>query len=139
MFGVFELPWGLQLSPVYRVASARRYNQISGLDPWGSGPIYALVQRYLDPATGQRVSVNSGRGDSLSLLDVRATKFFKLGANRRRVGVFAEVFNVFNTANFGDQYQGNSRSATFNQPIGYLGIGQGTYPLQLQLGARLEF
>jgi hypothetical protein len=55
--------------------------------------------------------------------------------------VFAEVFNMFNTANFGDQFQGNSRSGVFQQPIGFLGVslGHSTYPLTLQLGGRLEF
>jgi hypothetical protein len=139
LFGVFELPYGLQLSPVFRAASARPYNLILGRDL--NGDQY-LNERYVDPATGQPVSINSAKGDSLSLLDVRATKFFTLrGQERRRIGVFAEVFNVFNTANFGDQFQGNSRSGVFQQPIGFLGVslGHSTYPLTLQLGGRLEF
>ena len=31
----------------------------------------------------------------------------------RRLGIFVEAFNLFNTVNFGNAYQGNGRSATF--------------------------
>ena len=69
-------------------------------------------------------------------MDLRTTKFFQLGGDRR-LGVFAEVFNVFNAANFGGQYNGNGRSAVFQQPTGFVpGIG---YTRQLQLGARFLF
>jgi hypothetical protein len=98
-----------------------------------------LVQRYVDPATGQTVSANSARGDSTQLLDMRVTKFVNLGADRRRLGLFAEFFNIFNTVNFGEQYNGNARSVLFNQPVGFLAGGYGTYPFLVQLGARFEF
>jgi hypothetical protein len=51
--------------------------------------------------------------------------------------VFAEFFNLFNTANFGNNYTGNSRSSAFRQPNGFVaGIG---YPRQAQLGLRFLF
>jgi len=96
-----------------------------------------LTDRYVDPATGQQVSVNSQRGDPFTLLDARVTKFFTVGRETRRVGVFAEFFNLFNTANFGQVYNGNARSALFKQPIGFI-PGSG-YPFQVQVGARFEF
>jgi hypothetical protein len=96
-----------------------------------------LTDRYVDPATGQQVSVNSQRGDPFVLLDARVTKFFPVGRETRKVGVFAEFFNVFNTANFGQVYNGNARSALFKQPIGFI-PGSG-YPFQVQVGARFEF
>jgi hypothetical protein len=137
VFGVFELPGGIQLSPIVRTATARPYNLLAGVDLNGDG---SINDRYVDPATGQQVSVNAGRGDPLLLVDMRATKFFTLnGHERRRLGIFAEIFNVLNTVNFGEQYQGNSRSTLFRQPVGFLAGGQGTYPFTLQLGARLEF
>jgi len=76
-------------------------------------------------------------GDNTFVFDMRATKFVNVGAGDRKVGIFVEMFNLFNTANFGAQYQGNGRSATFRQPNGYIpGIG---YPRQVQLGARFQF
>ena len=49
----------------------------------------------------------------------------------------AEVFNMLDTVNFGGQYQGNGRSATFREPTAFVpGIG---YSRQLQVGARFLF
>lgn len=131
--GVFDLPYGVQLSPVFQIASARPYNLTAGSDLNGDG---TNNDRYIDPATGQQVSLNTGRGDKTVLFDLRSTKFVALGGERR-IGIFVEVFNVFNTANFGGSYNGNSRSAAFRQPTGFIpGIG---YPRQVQLGARFLF
>jgi hypothetical protein len=68
---------------------------------------------------------------------MRSTKFLNLGSSDRKIGLFVEFFNLFNTANFGAQYTGNGRSSSFRQPNGYIpGIG---YPRQVQLGARFLF
>jgi len=132
-FGVFDLPYNIQFSPVFQAVSARPYTLTAGTDLNRDG---LNNDRYVDPATGQQVSVNSQRGDPTTLLDLRVTKFFTVSATRR-LGVFAEFFNVFNKANFGQSYNGNARSAVFKQPTGFItGIG---YPRQLQLGARFLF
>ena len=82
------------------------------------------------------MSINAGRGDPTFVFDLRTTKFIPLGGDRR-LGLFVEFFNLFNTVNHGAEFQGNGRSATFRQPNGYIpGIG---YPRQLQLGARFLF
>lgn len=81
--------------------------------------------------------MNSQRGDPFMLLDVRTTKSIGLGTDRRRLSVFAEFFNLLNTVNFGQSYNGNARSVAFRQPVGF--IPGGGYPFQVQLGARLEF
>ena len=131
--GVFDLPYGIQLSPVYQAASARPYTLTAGQDLNRDG---TNNDRYVDPATGTQVAVNSQRGDPTSVFDLRTTKFFTLGGDRR-IGVFAEAFNLFNASNFGNSYTGNARSATFRQPTGFIpGIG---YARQLQLGARFLF
>jgi hypothetical protein len=150
LYGVFDLPYGIQLSPIFRWATGRPYNLTEGLDLNKDG---TNNDRYVDPSLpgtfqacptcpvmqGQQVSVNAARGNDFALLDMRATRFFNLGSERRKIGVFAEVFNVFNRANFGENYQGNSQSALFQHPIGYIAGGQGTYPRTLQLGARFTF
>ena len=131
--GVFELAYGIQLSPVVQAASARPYNLTAGSDLNRDG---TNNDRYIDPGTGQQVSLNAARGDNTVLMDVRTTKFFELGGDRR-LGLFAEFFNVFNTVNYGAAYIGNGRSASFRQPNGFVpGIG---YPRQVQLGARFLF
>jgi hypothetical protein len=134
VYGVIDLPGGLQVSPVLQTATPRPYNLLAGADLNADG---MFNDRYVDPATGRQASVNSQRGDPFVLVDARVTKFFSLGRESRTLGVFAEFFNVFNTANFGDSYNGNGRSVLFRQPIALLpGAG---YPFQVQLGARYTF
>ena len=132
--GVFEVGYGIQLSPIFQAASARPYNLLAGRDLNGDG---TNIERYVDPSTGEMVSVNSARGDNTFVFDLRTTKFFGLGAPERRIGLFVEIFNVFNAVNFGNSYNGNGRSSTFQQPTGFVpGIG---YPRQMQIGARFLF
>jgi hypothetical protein len=134
-FGVFDLPLGFQASPIYQLASARPYTLRAGSDLNGDGN---NTDRYVDPATGQQVSVNSARGDVTSVFDLRVTKFFDLRRGQR-VGLFIEGFNLFNTANFGNAYGGTATTvATFQKPTGGF-IPQVGYPRQLQLGARFLF
>ena len=133
--GVFDVRWGIQLSPIVQLASARPYNLTAGADLNADG---TNNDRYIDPATGTQVSYNAGRGDPTYLVDLRTTKFFDLGgAGGRKLGVFVEAFNLFNTANFGGSFSGNARSTNFRQPTDFVpGIG---YARQVQLGARFLF
>src|SRR5262245_48552474 len=151
--GVFDILYGIQLSPVLQLVSARPYNWTAGADLNADGNNNDRAM--IDPATGlptkgpngqivqslsngQQVSLNSARGDNTFVFDIRTTKFFNLGGGgERKIGIFAETFNVFNTANFGGQYGGNARGTTFLQPTGFIpGIGG---PRQVQLGARFLF
>jgi hypothetical protein len=108
---VFELPYGIQLSPVFQTASARPYNLTAGSDLNRDG---INNDRWIDPATGQQVSLNAGRGDPTVVLDVRGTKFFSLGGDRR-IGILVEVFNLLDNVNLGGDFNGNGRSALFGQ------------------------
>ena len=131
--GVFDVAYGIQLSPVVQAVSARPYNLTAGTDLNADGN---NNDRYIDPATGQQVSLNSARGDNTFVFDMRSTKFFSLGGDKK-VGIFAEFFNILNTDNFGGSYGGNARATTFRQPTGFIpGIGN---PRQVQLGARFIF
>ncbi len=131
--GVLEAPYGIQLSPVVQAASARAYNLTAGTDLNRDGN---NIDRWVDPATGQQVPVNSARGDNTFVFDLRTTKFIPLGGEKR-LGLFVEFFNLFDTVNHGAEYNGNGRSTLFRQPTGYIpSIG---YPRQVQLGARFLF
>jgi hypothetical protein len=131
--GVFNVMWGVELSPVVQLASARPYNLTAGTDLNRDGN---NNDRWVDPATGQQVNLNAARGDHTFLFDMRSTKWFELGGDLR-AGAFVEFFNLFNTVNHGASYNGNGRSAAFRQPTGYVpGIG---YPRQIQIGARFQF
>jgi hypothetical protein len=132
--GVFDLPGGIQLSPVFQAASALPYTLTSGTDSNGDG---TLNDRYVDPATGQQVASNSQRGDPFVMLNMRATKSITM-AGKRKLNLFVEGYNLTNRANFGSNYNGNALSVDFKQPVGYA-FGSYGYPFQLQLGARFEF
>ena len=132
--GVFDLAYGIQLSPVFQAATARPYNLTAGVDLNADGN---NNDRMIDPATGKQVSINTGRGDNTVVMDLRSTKFFNL-TGERKLGLFVELFNLFNAANFGGSYTGNSRSSNFRLPSGGLIPGIG-YPRQVQLGARFLF
>lgn len=131
---VLDAPYGFQVAPIFQASSARAYNLTAGSDRNRDG---VNNDRYIDPATGQPVAINAGRGTPLVTLDLRVTRFFNLGSDKRRISAFAEFFNLFNRANFGNVYQGNSLSPTFRQPNG-LFYGNGL-PFQAQFGARFLF
>lgn len=136
--GVFSLPWGLQVSPVFQIASAPPYNLTAGKDLTGAGQ--AGIDRAINPATGQEYSINAARGTATWDLDARVTKFFNLWSETRRIGFFAEFYNITNKANFGNNYNGIATSPTYQQPFGYFNNGL-TFPTsrQVQLGARFIF
>src|SRR5712692_1065028 len=143
--GVFSLPWGTQASPIFQMASARPYNLTAGRDCNADGQ--TNDRAFVDPSTGAplacnaagavQVAVNSQRGDPTYDLDARVTKFFNLGKETRKLGFFAEFYNITNKSNFGNVYNGNAASAAFKKPVGYL-AGLPT-SRQLQLGARFSF
>ena len=132
--GVFETVWGVQVSPIFQIASARPFNLTAGSDRNADGQ---NNDRWVDPATGQAVSLNAARGDKTVVFDTRVTKFIELGG-ARRLGIFAEFFNLFDTVNLGSSYNGNGSSATFRQPSGGFVPGIG-YPRQAKLGVRFLF
>ena len=132
--GVFETVWGIQVSPIFQIASARPFNLTAGSDRNADGQ---NNDRWVDPATGQAVSLNTARGDRTVVFDTRVTKFIEMGG-ARRLGLFAEFFNLFDTVNLGSSFNGNGSSATFRQPSGGFVPGIG-YPRQAQLGVRFLF
>jgi hypothetical protein len=133
--GIFDLPMGFQVAPIFQLASARPYSIFPscGCD----------INK--DGVTNDRESVNPGvddqhklppntlRGDSFSQLNVRLSKFFKWGENKK-LGLFFEAFNVFNTGNYGNQFQNTTGTPDFGKPINFFGV-----PFQAQLGARFSF
>lgn len=143
--GVFNLPLGIQVSPIFQAASARPYNLTAGTDCNGDG--VNNDRAFINTATGgvvscntpgaTQVSVNSQRGDPSWDWDTRVTKFFNLGNETRRVGFFAEFYNITNRTNFGNNYNGNALATNFRQPTAYI-AGLPT-SRQLQLGARFTF
>jgi hypothetical protein len=134
--GVIRLPWGFDLSPSVTAASARPYDQFTGPNPSGDGSLQ------LRGSDGQPLGIRAARGKPLFNANARITKNFNF-TTTQRLGVFIEMYNLTNRANFGNSFGTTVGNPTYNQPVGYLGgIGAvSTIPnsFQMQLGARFSF
>src|SRR5207249_3277617 len=122
----------------------------AGFDP--ATPRQALPRRrprtsLLDPrlkaADGAPLGIGNARGVPLFNVNARVTKNITFAKNQK-IGVFIEVYNLTNRANFGNSFGANAASpATYGLPTGYIGgIGAvSTIPnsFQTQLGARFSF
>ena len=119
---VYRAPLGINLSGMFRFRSALPYTKFVAQDLNGDG--FAL-----DLPPGE--SVNSGRGDSFSQLDLRVAKEFTF-ANDFGLELIGEVFNVFNEEN-------PAAFDRFGQPHAYSGDPlQGEQRLA-QVGLRFRF
>ncbi|RMH18698.1 MAG: TonB-dependent receptor [Acidobacteria bacterium] len=127
--GVYQLPYGIQLSGVFRFRSALPYTEHAGVDL--NGDSFNLD---LPPDVPH---VNSRRGASLSQLDVRVSKIFDLGGDLS-IEVIGEVFNLLDDEN-PVRFVGNRSASNFGQPTTFAGDpNQGEQRLA-QLGVRLRF
>ena len=113
----------VELGGVLNYGSAYPYNQVAGSDTTGDG------NTANNRSTG--VSYNSLRGDGYFSLDLRLSRTFGLGRDRR-LQLIVEGFNITNAVNF-NRYNGNEQSALFKQAT------QALNPFQAQLGIRFDF
>jgi len=107
--GIWELPAGFQLSGLYFFADNGKMTPTSGLDILGLGAsatasivgtnngITGSANRLL--ANGSLIERNSFDRTNLHRVDTRLQKRFKL-SNRVTIDGIAEVFNMFNHANY---------------------------------------
>jgi hypothetical protein len=141
--GIFDLPAGFQVAPIFQLGSARPYNVFPACvcDINKDGVTFneretpdGNDQHHLPPGTM--------RGDNFSQLNVRVSKFFNFGETKK-LGFFFEAFNVFNTGNFGNSFQNVTGEADFGKPINFFGATGFSEPLgipfQAQIGARFSF
>ena len=142
--GIFDLPWGFQIAPIYQLASARPYSLFPSCLCDINRDGVNNDRESVDPGKDDqhKLPINSQRGDSFSQLNVRASKFFKWGENYK-LGLFFEAFNVFNTGNFGNQFQNVTGTSDFGKPVNFFGATGFSEPLgipfQAQLGVRFSF
>jgi len=142
--GIFDLPWGMQVAPVLQLASARPYSIFPscGCDINRDG--VTNDRDSVNPGVNDQVKlpINNKRGDSFSQLNIRVSKFFKFGETKK-LGLFFEAFNVFNTSNFGNSFQNTTGTPDFGKPVNFFGATGFSEPLgipfQAQLGVRFTF
>jgi hypothetical protein len=162
--GLVNLPGGLKFAPIMQWASGRPYNVTEGItDVFGFGTGIAATHAIVldsDPAnllatkgytTGQlqgclaastchQVPYNYLRGEAFYQLDTRVSRTFRFG-EKARLEVIFQAFDLTNRANFGANYQGNIRSATFLQPTNFI-TGSGVIvpkSFSGEFGARFSF
>jgi len=151
--GVFEVPGGVQLAPIFQAASARPYDGIEGSDVLGIGSgrgnynivvptnapsNYTWSLTTVSPTTGQTGLTNADlrdclfnthtcravgfdkfRGSPFVNMDLRTAKNIKLG-EKMNLQLLAQFFDLFNRANFGNNFGGNIRSSQFLQHTGFI-------------------
>jgi len=128
--GVFQLPAGFQLAPIFQAASARPYSFLAGTDIDGDGRVVidrvCVGSTVTDPITTPGCSMikpNTLSGKPYVEMDLRVDKSFKLG-ERARLALDWEFYNLFNRANFCNSYEesvaaGLPPNGTFNTPQSY--------------------
>ena len=68
----------------------------------------------------QQLGYNVLRGVPFFQLDLRVSKTFAFAEQRHRVEFMSQFFDLTNRANYGGNFNGNIRTATFGQPLGYV-------------------
>ena len=157
--GVFEVPGGFQISPIFRYRSALPVFIIENIDLNQDGnnvDIPARAYRFAglnDDGTaqveefGDCETINCGRGASFSQLNLRISKSFPIGG-RARLEAIGEIFNVFNAKNPAGFVNPNRRlvsatnqtqSSAFLQPTEFAGDFQNPEQRVGQIGFRVTF
>lgn len=156
--GTFELPMGVQVSPIFRYRSALPVNITEGVDLNQNGVNNDIATEAFafdgfdgshNPITkklGACTTINCGRGAALSTFNLRVSKSFKL-VGTARIDAIGEVFNLFNTLNpngfNGRRYLGTITNKTVNpdfmRPTVYAGDFQQPEQRIGQIGFRFSF
>jgi hypothetical protein len=148
MAATTHLPWGLEVSPILQVGSARPYNEISQGNDIGLGGGSAAnallapgcdIQGYYNRTCGLNPIFNK-RGDPYFDLDARLAKNIKVGEGRNLQLMF-QGFNLTNRANYGNNFDGTVGLPTFGHPIGFINPTSSLLPRAFtgEFGARFTF
>jgi hypothetical protein len=162
MWGLIQLPLGFNASVTYFYGSGNRFNNSIATAPYGkpgtnrlnlsatgtsAGSITipaTVLDRWNGPAVinpGDVIPRNALEGLPLHKVDVHLTKDVKLGGTAK-VQLVAEVFNLFNHANYGSY--NTSLSATAAATTNLFGTpnqntGTAFVSRQAQLGFKVQF
>ncbi len=144
MSGVFDLPYGFQVAPIIQFSSPRRYSIFPEGFPFDINRDGVTNDREArTPGNDQdKLPPNTVKGDSFKQVNLRVSKYFNFN-ERTRLGLFFETFNLFNTANFGREFQNVVGTPDFGRPLNFFGATGFSEPLgipfQAQIGFRLSF
>jgi hypothetical protein len=129
--GIWEVGHGFQMSGLYFFGSGARFANSAGGDRRNIGATGASLLR----ADGTLVTRNSFVGEPLHRVDLRVSRTFALSRRVRLEGI-ADVFNLFNHANYGS-YTTVESNAAYGNPSQNTNIAYA--PRTVQLGFRATF
>jgi len=166
MAATANLPWGMEISPVLQAGSARPYlvtSTVNELNFGGGSSAGAVIVPNNDPTnvtamsgtTGPArlaavqcyysgnchvVPYNSMRGDPYFNIDARVAKNIKLG-EKRNLQLSFQGYNIFNHANYGNNFDNVVQDKTFGKAIGFINPTSSYLPraFQGEFGARFTF
>jgi hypothetical protein len=131
--GIWDAGYGLQISGLYFYGSGMRFRTTYGADLAVLQDQNAVRDR-LRP-NGTIIPLNDFVGDPVHRVDLRVQRRFKLGGHAAVDGI-AELFNVFNRANYGS-YTTTEVSAVYGRPTANTNVAYA--PRSGQLGLRFTF
>jgi outer membrane receptor protein involved in Fe transport len=136
MSAIVELPMGFQVAPIFRLRSALPVNITQGVDLNQNGvnndigtEAFAfdgfdsdnlLTRKPIAKDLGACTTIQCGRGASLSSLNVRISRSFRL-MGTARVEAIGEVFNLFNALN-PSGFNGRRFTGTLANPTPFAGL-----------------
>ena len=165
--GLWELPYGFQLSPIMQYGSARPYDVTNSSNTInvGGGSAVGVIVPDNDPTNFFAFAGNNAgaqncyyglngvqqncrfasfdplRGDPFFQLDLRLAKNIKFG-ERLNVQIVGQAFNLTNRANYGNNYNNSiGDAASFGHPSGFINPASTIIPRSLwgEFGVRLTF
>jgi hypothetical protein len=140
--GLYQGPWGINLSSIITAASGRPYTPLAGADLNGDGdggafPSDRARTNPADPSTA--VGRNSETMEGIFNVDARLSKRFSFGPSFAFEGI-VDVFNVFDRVNYTEINNIFGPGAYPNAGLPAFGLYEQALPgRQFQLGARFVF
>ena len=133
--GLWQLPYGVQLSGLYFYGSGQRFETRWGTDVRQIGSTVSTIHEQLLRPNGTLIPRNNFVGRPLHRVDLRLQRRFPLGGRAAIDGIL-EVYNVFNHTNYGS-YSRTEDSKNYTQPSQNANVAYA--PRMLQLGFRFAF
>ena len=139
-FGVFNLPFKIEVAPTLTFATGRPYTLFQGANP--SGEPGALLQ--ITNSAGVPAGIGDARGNDLFMMSARVSRTFLFGRDgRNKIAAFGELYTITDRANFGTSYGDVQGTATYRLPTGYIGgfgaVSTTPNSFQAQFGASVTF
>ncbi|MCX7973895.1 MAG: hypothetical protein N3B16_05275, partial [Candidatus Aminicenantes bacterium] len=131
--GVWLGPWGILISGYYRYLDGQRWTRVIRSVDLGVSLAQGTTTIYAEPRGSRKMP-------PLSMLDLRLEKRVNLPAKVGSIGLFVDIFNVFNVAIPTSVWTRSSSTGLVNNKIVQFGdLTAITDPRIFRLGFRYEF